>query len=213
MHTPTLTESLAFFHLSSLQNQTQDTIKTQYHELAKKYHPDKGGSSEQFILLRNCYHTLKKALDGDTFENTTNYGEYGAQNAFKRQAEQYKQAYEKLIKVVDRYEELFNTQIRIINTSSNHINTTISTYENTRKQYNDELTDRLETLEKQYRPGFWKGLLQRHTMTYSEYVQQNNQYVGQFQKHLSDLDSQYLETLVKHYQATMSQIIKTMDTD
>lgn len=38
--------------------QTLKQIKKQYYKLSLKYHPDKGGSNEEFIKLNNSYNNL-----------------------------------------------------------------------------------------------------------------------------------------------------------
>jgi hypothetical protein len=44
-----------------------DLLKKQYQQLAKKYHPDAGGTHEQFIQLKNEYDLLfKNLLNGST---------------------------------------------------------------------------------------------------------------------------------------------------
>ena len=44
------------------QNSTEEEIKSAFRKLAAKKHPDKGGSSEEFIKLKTAYDTLKNPL-------------------------------------------------------------------------------------------------------------------------------------------------------
>jgi hypothetical protein len=44
------------------QNATEDEIKSAFRELAVQKHPDKGGSTEEFIQLKTAYDTLKNPL-------------------------------------------------------------------------------------------------------------------------------------------------------
>lgn len=39
---------------------TQEDIKLAYRKLAKKYHPDMGGSKDMFLMLQNAYDWLMK---------------------------------------------------------------------------------------------------------------------------------------------------------
>ena len=38
-------------------------IKQQYYKLSQKYHPDKGGDSQMFILVKEAYETLSNPLN------------------------------------------------------------------------------------------------------------------------------------------------------
>lgn len=49
-------KALAVLELSA--DASMDDIRTQYRRLARQHHPDRGGDSEQFIILRQAYETL-----------------------------------------------------------------------------------------------------------------------------------------------------------
>lgn len=57
-----LESSLELFGLTSLEGQTDATLRKIYHQLAQKYHPDKGGSTAEFIKVRKAYVILKTAI-------------------------------------------------------------------------------------------------------------------------------------------------------
>lgn len=45
--------------------ETIEELKERYRKLAKKYHPDMGGSNEEFIEMNNQYEEIYKNLSGE----------------------------------------------------------------------------------------------------------------------------------------------------
>ena len=43
-------------------NSDMDTVKSRFRELAKKMHPDTGGSHEEFIALSQAYENIMKKI-------------------------------------------------------------------------------------------------------------------------------------------------------
>jgi hypothetical protein len=52
---------------------TEKEIRTAYKNLAKKYHPDKGGDTEQFILIENAYEVLSDPFRKEEYDRTGTY--------------------------------------------------------------------------------------------------------------------------------------------
>lgn len=219
MNNPTLQQSIAFFGLKSLKGVSVDSLKGMYHDLAQKYHPDRGGSSEEFIYLRNCYNRLKRALLDNEFEQEvhseqeqeTQYNKDAHIASLQEHIQNLKIAYDKLLSIVDTYETTFNRQIRIINDANSKANMTIDMYNQAKKDLRVQLDQKLEYLKKQYNPGFWAGMLSRNTLSYEDYISINNQYVDEYNQKSQELDSTYLSQLVNHYQNSMSRIIDIME--
>jgi len=66
----------------------KNTIKKAYHRLARIYHPSKGGSKDQFLLLKKAYKQLM-ALDTDDKETTNDFKSLkGGFDQFARRQEQ-----------------------------------------------------------------------------------------------------------------------------
>lgn len=63
----TLEESLKIFSITSLEGHTEKSLRDIYHKLALRCHPDKGGSSKDFIRLRQAYTLLKKVVNDPEF--------------------------------------------------------------------------------------------------------------------------------------------------
>ncbi len=76
----TLQKALSVFQFDSINTVTTELIKKRYLDLAQKRHPDKGGTTEAFIELKDAYVYLKKfTTDSDTdnvsYSNFTNASE------------------------------------------------------------------------------------------------------------------------------------------
>jgi len=53
-------EALQLLGLENTSNLNKKIIKSRYNQLAKKYHPDKGGDEQMFIKIKQAADTLKK---------------------------------------------------------------------------------------------------------------------------------------------------------
>jgi curved DNA-binding protein CbpA len=76
----TLQKALSVFQFDSINTVTTELIKKRYLDLAQKRHPDKGGTTDEFIELKEAYVYLKKFVsDTDTdnvsYSNFTNASE------------------------------------------------------------------------------------------------------------------------------------------
>ncbi|NJK71253.1 MAG: J domain-containing protein [Thermales bacterium] len=165
--TITYIESLKVFNLSSLDNMDEKQIRTIYHLLAKKYHPDKGGNAEDFIKLREAYAILKEALINPTkrrtdVESSSNTGQTSYNSSTSFEDSPYKEAYEKLLKQIRDYEKIINSEVLIINRTSQNVNTQIDTYNKAHIVLKDWLDKSLAELEEKNRINGGKLLFQEN---------------------------------------------------
>ena len=58
-----------------------DEIKLHYRELAKEFHPDKGGDTAVMQEINNAYHTALKACDTKTYNDRTYKYNYTVEDA------------------------------------------------------------------------------------------------------------------------------------
>lgn len=57
-------KALEIFTLTTLQNETEDSLKKKYRKLAREYHPDiKGNTKEKFQEISEAYEILLSSLD------------------------------------------------------------------------------------------------------------------------------------------------------
>ena len=71
-----------FFNLSNIK--TLEDLKKEYFKLAKVYHPDKGGSKEEFQFLQNEYELLQnKILSGNNYSFEEKENENNISDIFK----------------------------------------------------------------------------------------------------------------------------------
>jgi curved DNA-binding protein CbpA len=71
----TLQKALSVFQFDSINTVTNELIKKRYLDLAQKRHPDKGGTTEAFIELKEAYVYLKKFVS-DSDADTVNYSNF-----------------------------------------------------------------------------------------------------------------------------------------
>lgn len=76
----TLQKALSVFQFDSINTVTTELIKKRYLDLAQKRHPDKGGTTEAFIELKDSYVYLKKFVT-DSDADTTSYSNSNFTNA------------------------------------------------------------------------------------------------------------------------------------
>jgi hypothetical protein len=72
----TLQRALSLFQFASIDAVTTDIIKKRYLDLAQKKHPDKGGSTQEFIELKDAYAYLKKFATDSSESVSSNYSTY-----------------------------------------------------------------------------------------------------------------------------------------
>lgn len=226
----TLTEGLAVFEIASLSGQDEVSLKKKYYHLAQKYHPDRGGSSEQFIKLREAYSYLKNAVQDPGFnkwededdqpEKAQNSGSssstYRSNESYSyeealNQARTYQDAYEKTRLVVEKYENIFNAQIRVINSTNVKLKTVFEMYETRRKQLELVLQEHQSHLNKQYDRSWWEYILPVSKITQTQYVQRNNDLIREFNQASQAVDDQLVSELIKLYQGNLKEVMDLLE--
>jgi curved DNA-binding protein CbpA len=221
-----LDQSLALFGLTSLEGQTEDSLKKLYHSLAGKYHPDKGGSSEEFIGLRRAYIYLRTSLldpknqsSGGQHTRTEHQSQYsrseshqqnqsnGSQSSPNEVDNPYIEAYNKAIEQMKQYEEIFNAQVRLINNTNKLISQQHEDYSLRRESLKKVLDDQLEVLNKHYHRAWWEYVVPIPKMNRNDYVTQHNVIIGAYNTQLKTVEDTFLEILLHTYQSGFEQII------
>jgi DnaJ-class molecular chaperone len=72
----TLQKALSLFQFASIDAVSTDIIKKRYLDLAQKKHPDKGGSTQEFIELKDAYAYLRKFATDAAESVSSNYTNY-----------------------------------------------------------------------------------------------------------------------------------------
>jgi len=219
-------ESLRLFSLPNLDGQSEQTLKKRYHLLAQKYHPDKGGSSEEFIALRKAYVYLRTAIldpsnsthkqrekyyrekryyDSDSSSSNATSEDSGSTNT--ETINPYKEAYEKAVDQIRQYEDIFNSQVRIINTTNKHIQQRYTSYSSLRDELKSRLDQNLSQLEKRHYRTWWQHVVPVPKIDRQSYIQQYNELVQTYNATVKDVDEKFMESLLQTYQSGFEQII------
>jgi len=226
MNEPDVQSALKFFNLNSLDGLTIDQIKSKYHILAKKYHPDVGGSSQDFIFLRKCYVLLKKVVSDPFFktsdqnnENKTGYDNY--QNVtdftdinqellfYKSGYFEYKKIYEKNLENLKMYEDFINNQIFIINQNNQVINSLSDIYNQQVKQAQEELNKKIQILDKAKSVSLKNLVFGR--ISNETYLNQKNQAILEYNQKLVQAENKYTEDIIKAYNVLIKKMINQIN--
>ena len=212
------------FGLSTLRGVSSTDLKHLYHELAGKYHPDKGGTAEEFIRLREAYTALKDAVrrgvrledrsetpppadDAEPkprakSEATPNFDELWARYT-RLQAD-----YQELYRMHVKWDEAFNIQIKIINQTVNRINEYTKYYEHNYTSAERILNQQLRDLEEHYRRKWWEQLVPVPKLTEAQYVTRHNHLIEQYNAQIRTLNKRYNEQITGAYQQAFETFVE-----
>jgi len=197
-----LAQALDLFGLDNLDNQTEKTLKKLYHKLAFISHPDRGGDSQDFIEIRRAYSTLKEVLETRYFE-----GEKNKQGG----CIDYKEAYKKSNKIVKKYQEIFNNQIKVINNSSYRINQIIKEYDQDKLSLEMWLEENQEKIKSKYKPVWWKEFLPGRKITPEEYHYYNSELINLYNEKVREIDDKFISQIINGYKGGFNEIINLLD--
>jgi DnaJ-class molecular chaperone len=224
----TLQKALSVFGYSDIDSLNLQELKKQYLDMAVKRHPDKGGSSEGFIELKDAYAYLKQFVDsmsGNTNsssssnnenEKTENQKVYGVNKDYVSQLEyintRLTDQNEKYKKNLNNYESLFNKQVQIFN----HLNEKLTKLANTfnlQSEKNKTTRDKsTEDLKSQYSPAF-KDLIApfQRRIDKEEYIWRLNHITQEFEDKKKELENSFLNSMVEVYQNDFEALAQTLD--
>ncbi|GAB4149219.1 MAG: hypothetical protein OHK0017_12910 [Patescibacteria group bacterium] len=230
----TLAESLQIFEITSLQDQDENSLKRIYYRLAQKYHPDRGGTFEQFIKLREAYSYLKDAVNNPNFkeESATDFGkgfndsnyDFHSQDFKQDQGNQeynytdllsqlnaYKQAYEQAREHVIKYENVFNSQIRVINQTSQDLNTLFQTYDQKKAILEQVFQQEMSKVKAQYERKWWEYILPVNKITIDQFIARSNNLVEQYNQTMENYDDELMNEIIKVYQQNYQDIMSLLE--
>ena len=207
------------FGLETLQGLSAEDLKRAYHQLAGKYHPDKGGTAEEFIRLREAYTTLKSALRrgvdlGDEQVQTpppekeaTSQTPPNFQDLWARYTE-LQADYQELYSLHVKWDEAFNIQIKIINQTVNRINEYTKYYQRNYTSAERILEQQLQELEEHYQRKWWEQVIRVPKMTEAQYITRHNHLIEQYNAQVRTLNKRYNEQITGAYQQAFETFIE-----
>jgi curved DNA-binding protein CbpA len=211
----TISEAAKIFKLTSLNEVTTGSLKQIYHELAGKYHPDKGGSAKDFIDLRNAYTSLKEAIrlgikldnnpkNNSAYQNTPPPQDY---STLYKNFNNLQQQYQELYKIHQKYDNTFNIQIELINNTVNRINSLASTYNTNFSTAKSVLDQGLELLLQQYNRKWWEHIIPVPKLSEAQYITKHNQLIEAYNQQIEEFQTEYNDLLINTYQRVFEQMI------
>lgn len=199
-----LQEALNFFGLKSLDKVSEKQLKSIYHKLAGKYHPDKGGNPEDFISLRQFYAYLKNVL------NNPNQAANETENQ-EQSFEKYKQAYEQSQEIIIKYQNIFNSQIKVVHATQTIINQDISNYQQEKENLDNWYKSEKESLESKKNIKFWKYMVGFKQMSSEEFFYRINDLNTRYNKEFQEIEERLTEKVVSNYRQGFSELINLLN--
>lgn len=123
----------------------------------------------------------------------------------------YKEAYQKAVETIVRYEKVFNTQIRVVNGTQNKLRVLIGEYDRRRKQAEEDLNSQLEEIKELHYRKWWQNLIPIRKISREEFIYRNNSIIQDFNKYSREIDDEFSQKVVKLYQNSFSEIVDLFD--
>lgn len=222
----TLPHALQVFGLQSLGGQTAESLKKIYHKQANLHHPDKGGSADEFIALRNAYTTLKDALSthsrtSQSHSNTrsqsnsshsrTNASEVNFQELFQRYEQLYSD-YQSLRESYLSQDTMINYLIKAINASSLSINSIVDRYNHTFDELRQNLDISLSSLKKRKERSWWEYVVPVPKLSQEQYTAEYNRLVDEYNTKVNSLNEEYNSKIISTYKQSFEELIRLIKT-
>ncbi len=237
----TLHKALSLFQFASIDSVTTDKIKKRYLDLAQKKHPDKGGSTQEFIELKDAYAYLKKFVteSGETVsssytsysnttsnksnysthstsQSTTNNTKYTADKEYVKQLEtvnvELTEQNKKYYSVLMNYESILNKEIEIFNKMSSKLTKIANDFNKSSEKNRVERDKNIEELKKQYSPAF-KDLINpfQRRIDNEEFLWRQNSIIQEYEDVKQELESTFLNAMVEVYQSSFETVSELLE--
>jgi curved DNA-binding protein CbpA len=223
-----LSEALEILELTSA-NITLAELKSRYRQKAQQVHPDKGGSSQDFISVRKAFTTIRDYLIGGKKETYSKQNRNQQESYEYKKTEQtqedfwktkYQQTYAELTVSQKRFEEIFgqlknyesqiNRIIVIFNSGQKLLQVARQNLQAKLQKLDEVFESEQQKIKSKYEKTWLDMLLNRQKMDKFEYVKLNNHLVSQINDQESKLIRSYHQEIEAIYQELMSQIYSTL---
>jgi curved DNA-binding protein CbpA len=218
----TIQSALKWLEIPQIDSLNLEILKKNYHHLARKYHPDRGGKADDFIAFREAYTFLQEYLinpnkekfrhqetppytQSKTSSNIPNFDEISQELA------SYKRAYNDSKNLAQNYEKMINLQIKIISQFQENSTQITGAYKTYADNLRAILDEEVAKLKKQYGGTIWGNLIGRKNMTEAEYYTSYNQLVDEYNKLRQKANDDYTANLINEQQNLINQIIELIN--
>jgi exonuclease VII small subunit len=210
-------------------------LKSAYRLKAQETHPDKGGSSAEFIAVRTAFTTIRDYLLSDSKTSTDYTQSDRSQSTPESESHstndtdqsifwqsKYQEAFQQLHQStlqnqslwdsVKQYEDQINQIINIFNTGQNLLRDA-QTQVNERLQRLDDLYEKeQQNLKKKFQKGWLDLLLDRKKMSQQDYVQLHNHLIRSINQEEQKIINEYHQKTTAIYREIMSTIHTVLST-
>jgi DnaJ domain len=207
-----LDAALRWFGLQHIKGVTLDDLKKRYHHLAQMYHPDKGGSSDDFIKLREAYTFLQDYLANPRVEEKRTGNEKTEFDDILKDLNSYKKAFSHSQVKIHEYESMIGKQINLISDFQSNLQSGINFGKNQDGKLRTILDEELAKLKRKYDSNWWKQPLGMYSMSEFEYNSQYNALVDEFNNIKQKQDNEYIDNLLSMYRGLINQIVDIINT-
>ena len=208
---PDLQKSLEWFDLPGMEGVGIHELKSRYHLLAQKYHPDKGGNGDDFIRLREAYTFLQHYIT-NPHRSSPSSESISDIDSIKEELDRYRKAFEDSQAKIRGYENMIGSQVTMIADFQKDLSAGIDLGRSQESQLRAILDDELAKLKKQYDSGWWKGFIGMQVMSEQTYNIRYNALVDEYNSIRKTQDTQYIDNLLQIYRGLVSRIIDTINT-
>ena len=207
-----LEAGLRWFGLQTIKGIKLEDLKKRYHHLAQMYHPDKGGSSEDFIKLREAYTFLQEYLANPRSERKQEDKQNTEFDQVIKDLDRYKKAFAKSQVKIHEYEAMITSQINLISNFQSGLQSGINFGNNQDGRLRSILDEELGKLKGKYNSSWWKQPLGIKTMSEGEYNYQYNALIDEFNNIKQKQDNEYIDNLLSLYRTLINEIVNTINT-
>ena len=201
-----LQRALEIFNLDSLEGLDHKALKSMFKRLAKERHPDQGGSNKDFVHLKEAHLILEKEIKNENVETTGN----DLKTLSKEEMlDKYYQDTRTLQVKIEDLQSNINTQAETIDHIKQGAVEVMMEFEDQKKKLKEELDQAVNSLQKEYKSGFFKRLFFfRPKMSEQEFWNAYNHQVHKYVKKNSDLNIELYKVMVSIYGDGLNNIAR-----
>jgi DnaJ-class molecular chaperone len=218
--TMNLDVALSWLEVDSVEELDPIILKKIYRKLAQRYHPDKGGKAEDFVMLKAAYTLVSEKIrphKNTTKENyeSSNYHSQSEQSSNQynqtwHDMEFYKTQYQNTASSLQKFQKIVNSQVDIIREFQNNFNNFNNEYQTFGQNLEARLQSELKLLEKKYIGKWWQNII-GNSMTKNEYIIRQNKLIDEYNSTVQNSKEKYNNDVLDSYESVINSIIKSLN--
>lgn len=211
----TISQALKVFSLSSIEQTNLEDLKKIYRKLALQRHPDKsGGSSLEFVELREAYLLLMTKLNKDNSSkiNRSHLKKTDESDLKELSKDEILVKYYKdtndLQDQVNSYQLVTANQIKALENIKHRAQDILTRFEEKKQELRSELDKNLMDLEKKINPGLLTRIFSifRPRITEEQFWKLYNIEVQSYARKDADLDVEFFKEMLGNYGSGLNEI-------